>query len=72
VIRAVNVAAAPMGLKPACKAMANILDDILKTKRKEVARLKTSINIDDARARAADAPEPKDFFRRSLLRRAGW
>ena len=42
--------------------MANILDDILKTKRKEVARLRTSTNVADARARAADAPQPKDFF----------
>ncbi|MCP4376127.1 MAG: indole-3-glycerol phosphate synthase TrpC [bacterium] len=43
--------------------MANILDDILKTKRKEVDHLQTSINIADARARAGDAPEPKDFFK---------
>jgi len=42
--------------------MSNILDDILKTKRKEVAHLQTSINIADARARANDAPPPKDFF----------
>jgi indole-3-glycerol phosphate synthase len=43
--------------------MANILDDILKTKRKEVEHLRTSINIAGARARASDAPEPKDFFK---------
>ncbi|MDP6544475.1 MAG: indole-3-glycerol phosphate synthase TrpC [Phycisphaerae bacterium] len=43
--------------------MANILDDILKTKRKEVALLRTSTNIADARAMAGDAPEPKDFFK---------
>ncbi len=42
--------------------MANILDDILKTKRKEVAHLRTSTNTADARARATDAPPPKDFF----------
>jgi len=43
--------------------VANILDDILKTKRKEVAHLRTSTNIADARARANDAPRPKDFFK---------
>jgi len=42
--------------------MANILDDILKTKRKEVSDLKTSIGTNGARALATDAPEPKDFF----------
>ena len=52
-----------MGRKPARKTMANILDDILKTKRKEVARLQTSTNIAEARARADDAPPPKDFFK---------
>ena len=51
-----------MGRKPACEIMANILDDILKTKRKEVDHLRTSVNIADARARATDAPPPKDFF----------
>ena len=43
--------------------MSNILDDILKTKRKEVDRLRTSINIADARARANDAPPPRDFYK---------
>ena len=42
--------------------MSNILDDILKTKRKEVDLLKTSVNIDDLRAVAADASSPKDFY----------
>jgi indole-3-glycerol phosphate synthase len=62
VIHAVNVAVIRMDQEPARKAMTNILDDILKTKRKEIATLKTSMNIDDARGLAADAPEPKDFF----------
>ena len=52
-----------MGRKPVCETMANILDDILKTKRKEVAHLQTSINIADARDRANDAPPPRDFFK---------
>ena len=52
-----------MGRKPARKTVANILDDILKTKRKEVAHLRTSTNIADARARANDAPPPRDFFK---------
>ena len=43
--------------------MSNILDDILKTKRKEVDCLRTSINIADARARANDAPPPRDFYK---------
>ncbi|MDP6637247.1 MAG: indole-3-glycerol phosphate synthase TrpC [Phycisphaerae bacterium] len=42
--------------------MANILDDILKTKRKEVARLRTSADPDELRARVGDAPAPKNFF----------
>jgi len=42
--------------------MQNILDTILKTKHKEVANLRASTDIDEARARAADAPGPKDFF----------
>ena len=52
-----------MGRKPARKTTVNILDDILKAKRKEVAHLRTSTNIADARARASDAPRPKDFFK---------
>jgi len=43
--------------------MSNILDDILKTKRKEVDHLRTSINIADARARANDTPPPRDFYK---------
>jgi len=42
--------------------MANILDDILKTKRKEIAALRTACNLDDERAAAIDAPACKDFF----------
>jgi len=51
-----------MGLKPACKTMANILDDILKTKRKEIADLRTLHDLAGARAEAIDAPQCRDFF----------
>ena len=51
------------GWKSESKIVSNILDDILKTKRKEVAHLRTSINIADARARANDAPPPRDFYK---------
>ena len=42
--------------------MANILDDILKTKRKEIAALRTSFDLDGQRAAAIDAPACKNFF----------
>jgi indole-3-glycerol phosphate synthase len=42
--------------------MANILDDILKTKRKEIAELLGSVSLDEARAAASDAPRCRDFF----------
>jgi len=40
----------------------NILDTILETKRKEISALHRRIDLSDARARAAAAAEPRDFF----------
>jgi len=51
--------------------MATILDKILKTKRKEIGELKTSVNMDDLRARAGDGPATKDFFGAIAKRPAG-
>lgn len=39
-----------------------ILDSILRTKRKEVRELKSSVGVRAMRRRAADAPPPRNFF----------
>ncbi len=40
----------------------NILDKILKTKRKEVAQLHESLDLDQLKQQAKDVPRPKNFF----------
>lgn len=40
----------------------NILNTILETKRKEVAGLRSGIGLDELKARAAEAPPPRNFF----------
>ena len=52
-------------------ARRNILDEILETKRKEVAALKERHSLDDLKKMAADAPRPRNFFSAVTKKPAG-